>query len=107
MRLGSRNRNRPVGSLADVTILSFHARKVVTLAKAARVKNDWALAARLRRLRHQGMSLSDFARDNASPTVFEEYPEIGYNFRITDIQAAVGPAQLDRLDDILARRAVA
>ena len=53
------------------------------------------------------MSLSDFARDNASPTVFEEYPEIGYNFRITDIQAAVGPAQLDRLDDILARRAVA
>jgi perosamine synthetase len=53
------------------------------------------------------MSLSDFARDNASPNVFEEYPEIGYNFRITDIQAAVGPAQLDRLDDILARRAVA
>jgi dTDP-4-amino-4,6-dideoxygalactose transaminase len=38
--------------------------------------------------------------------VFEDYPRIGYNFRITDIQAAVGPAQLDRLDDILARAAL-
>jgi len=68
------------------------------------VTNDRTLAERLRRLRHQGMSLSDFARHNASPTMFEEYPEIGYNFRITDIQAAIGLAQLDRLNDLLARR---
>ena len=68
------------------------------------VTNNRALAERLRRLRHQGMSLSDFARHNTSPTMFEEYPEIGYNFRITDIQAAIGLAQLDRLDDLLARR---
>jgi perosamine synthetase len=102
---GSRNRNRPVGSLARVTIFSLHARKVVTTGEGGMiVTNDRALAARLRRLRHQGMSLSDFARQNVSPTVFEHYPEIGYNFRITDIQAAVGLAQLDRLDDILTRR---
>lgn len=102
---GSRNRNRPVGSLADVTIFSLHARKVVTTGEGGMiVTNDRAFAARLRRLRHQGMSLSDFARHNASPTVFEDYPEVGYNFRITDIQAAIGLAQLDRLDDILARR---
>ena len=98
--LGSRNRNRPVGALAEITIFSLHARKVVTTGEGGMiVTNDRALAARLRRLRHQGMSLSDFARHNASPTVFEDYPEIGYNFRITDIQAAVGLAQLDRLDE--------
>lgn len=68
------------------------------------VTNDGALAERLRRLRHQGMSLSDFARHNASPTMFESYPEIGYNFRLTDIQAGIGLAQLDKLDQILARR---
>src|SRR5262245_14099021 len=102
---GSRNRNRPVGSLAEVTIFSLQARKVVTTGEGGMiVTNDHALAERLRRLRHQGMALSDFARHNTSPTIFEKYPEIGYNFRITDIQAAIGLAQLDRLDDLLARR---
>jgi perosamine synthetase len=102
---GSRNRNRPVGSLTEVTIFSLHARKVVTTGEGGMiVTNDHMLAERLRRLRHQGMSLSDFARHGATPTVFESYPEIGYNFRITDIQAAIGLAQLDRLDDLLARR---
>jgi len=102
---GSRNRNRPVGSVAEVTIFSLHARKVVTTGEGGMiVTNHSALAKRLRRLRHQGMSLSDFARHGAAPTLFESYPEIGYNFRITDIQAAIGLAQLDRLDGILERR---
>src|SRR5262245_26769596 len=106
---GSRNHNRPVGSLAEITVFSLHARKVVTTGEGGMiVTNDRTLAQRLRRLRHQGMSVSDFARHDASPTVFESYPEIGYNFRITDIQAAIGLAQLDRLQELLAlRRAVA
>jgi perosamine synthetase len=103
--LGSRNNNRPVGSLAEVAVFSLHARKVITTGEGGMIlTNDREFAARLRRLRHQGMSLSDFARHDAPPTVFETYPEIGYNFRITDIQAAIGLAQLDRLDDILERR---
>jgi len=102
---GSRNNDRPVGSLAEVTVFSLHARKVITTGEGGMiVTNDGVFAERLRRLRHQGMSLSDFARHNGPPTVFESYPEIGYNFRITDIQAAIGLAQLDQLDEILSRR---
>jgi perosamine synthetase len=102
---GSRSRGRPAGGLADVTVFSLHARKVISTAEGGMITTDDAeLAERLRCLRHQGMSLSDFARHSAPPTQFESYPEIGYNHRITDIQAAIGLAQLDRLDDILERR---
>jgi len=99
------NRGRPVGSLAEVTVFSLHARKVVTTAEGGViVTDDGDLAARLRMLRHQGMSASDFARHGARPTEFETYPEIGYNHRITDIQAGVGLAQLDRLEEMLRLR---
>jgi perosamine synthetase len=102
---GSFNKGRSVGALADVTVFSLHARKVVTTAEGGMITTDDAeLAERLRRLRHQGMSLSDYARHAGPPTRFESYPEIGYNHRITDIQAAIGLAQLDRLDHILERR---
>jgi perosamine synthetase len=102
---GSRNTGRPVGALAEFTVFSLHARKVVTTAEGGMIAtDDDVLADRLRRLRHQGMSLSDYARHGVSPTQFETYPEIGYNHRITDIQAAIGLAQLDRLDDFLERR---
>jgi perosamine synthetase len=94
-----------VGALADVTVFSLHARKVVTTAEGGMITTDDAeLAERLRRLRHQGMSLSDYARHEGPPTRFESYPEIGYNHRITDIQAAIGLAQLDRLEYMLKRR---
>lgn len=103
--VASQFRGKPVGSLAPISVFSLHARKVVTTGEGGMiVTNDVELAKRLRRLRHQGMSLSDFERHGASPTTFESYPEVGYNFRITDIQAAIGLCQLDRLDDMLARR---
>jgi perosamine synthetase len=102
---GSRSHGRPVGALADVSVFSLHARKVVTTAEGGMITtDDDALAERLRRLRHQGMSLSDYERHGGQPSQFESYPEIGYNHRITDIQAAIGLAQLDRLDDMLERR---
>ena len=102
---GSRSNDRPVGALADVTVFSLHARKVVSTAEGGMITtDDDALAKRLRQLRHQGMSLSDYDRHGGPPTRFESYPEVGYNHRITDIQAAIGLAQLDRLDDMLERR---
>jgi perosamine synthetase len=102
---GSRFRGRPVGGIAPTTVFSLHARKVVTTGEGGMIlSNDAKFAARLRRLRHQGMSLSDFERHTTSPTMFESYPEIGYNFRITDLQAAIGLCQLDRMNELLARR---
>jgi perosamine synthetase len=103
--LGSRFRGDPVGYLSPVAAFSLHARKVVTTGEGGIIiTNDAEFAARLRRLRHQGMSLSDFERHQATATTFESYPEIGYNFRMTDIQAAIGLCQLDRLDEMLAAR---
>jgi perosamine synthetase len=103
--LGGRFHDRPVGAWAPITIFSLHARKVVTTGEGGMiVTNDDGLADRLRRLRHQGMSLTDYQRHGTSPTTFETYPEIGYNFRMTDIQAAIGLAQISKLEAILARR---
>jgi perosamine synthetase len=102
---GAKFRDKPVGADAPVSVFSLHARKVITTGEGGMiVTNDGVIATKIRRLRHQGMSLSDVERHGLSPTVFESYPEIGYNFRITDIQAAIGLCQLDRLEDILARR---
>ena len=103
--MGSRYRGRPVGAMSDLSVFSLHARKVVTTGEGGMiVTDDQEFAARLRRLRHQGMSISDFERHAMSPTTFETYPEVGFNFRMTEIQAAIGNRQLDRLPDILARR---
>lgn len=102
---GSRIDGAPVGSMNDLSVFSLHARKVITTGEGGVITtHDAKMAERLRMLRHQGMSLSDYARHNAKPTVFESYPEIGYNFRITDIQAAIGLCQLDRLEAMLQAR---
>jgi dTDP-4-amino-4,6-dideoxygalactose transaminase len=65
---------------------------------------DAKLAERLRRLRQHAMSLSDVARHNASQVAIETYDEVGFNYRMTDMQAAVGIAQLNRLGSLLERR---
>lgn len=103
--IGSRYRGAPVGALSELSVFSLHARKVVSTGEGGMiVTDDAAFASRLRRLRHQGMSVSDFQRHSLSPTTFETYPEVGFNFRLTDIQAAIGNRQLDKLEEMLQRR---
>lgn len=102
---GSKFRGMPVGSHSPYSVFSLHARKVITTGEGGMiVTNDSELSGKLRRLRHQGMSLSDYQRHASSPTTFESYPEIGYNFRITDVQAAIGVAQIRKFAAFLARR---
>jgi Predicted pyridoxal phosphate-dependent enzyme apparently involved in regulation of cell wall biogenesis len=66
--------------------------------------DDAALAARLRKLRQHAMTVSDVARHSSQKVVIESYDEIGFNYRMTDLQAAVGIVQLQRLDEMLSRR---
>ena len=103
--IGSLYKGRPVGSSGNVSCLSFHPRKTISLGEGGMVlTDDGAIADRVRRLRSHGASVSDLDRHRAQGLVYEEYRELGYNYRMTDIQAAIGIEQLKRLDDLLARR---
>ncbi len=87
---------------------SFHPRKLITTGEGGMVTTDDAeLAARLRRLREHGMSVSAADRHAGAQPVLEAYLETGFNYRMTDIQAAIGLVQLGRLDGIVARRRAA
>jgi perosamine synthetase len=93
---------RPRGGVA---CFSFHPRKVVTTGDGGMLTmRDAALAARVRLLRQHGMSISDTVRHESADVVFEEYVEPAFNFRMTDVQAAIGRPQLARLDVIVAER---
>ena len=103
--IGSLYKGRPVGSSGNVACFSFHPRKTISLGEGGMVTtNDVAVADRVRMLRSHGASVSDLDRHQAKGLVFEEYRELGYNYRMTDIQAAIGVEQLKRLDDLLTRR---
>lgn len=97
---------RPLGAVA---CFSFHPRKVITTGDGGMLTtNDPALAARFRLLRQHAMSISDVKRHSSTEIVFEEYLEPAYNYRLTDLQAAVGRPQLARLEEIVTtRRALA
>ncbi len=107
--MGSRYRGRTIGCHSDLVCFSFHPRKLITTGDGGMITtSSAAYAARLRLLRHHGMSVPDTVRHRATQVVRESYSEIGYNYRMTDIQAAVGIEQLKRLPWIVqARREVA
>lgn len=93
---------RPHGRIA---CFSFHPRKTVTTGDGGMLTTaDAALDARFRLLRQHAISLPNSARHAARVVEFESYPELGYNYRLTDIQAAIGREQLKRLPGILERR---
>lgn len=102
---GSTYRGAPVGTGADVSAWSFHPRKLLTTGEGGMLStNNEAWAQRARRLREHAMDVSAAERHSATLAPQESYSEIGYNFRMTDIQAAVGLIQLQKLNDMVARR---
>lgn len=103
--IGSAHRGQRIGGGAALACFSFHPRKVITTGEGGMITTcDDALAVRLRLLRQHAMSLSDQHRHAADKVLIEEYPEVGFNYRMTDLQAAIGIEQLKRLDGILAQR---
>jgi len=107
---GSAYRGRRIGKpFGQFACFSFHPRKVITMGEGGMITTDDREAAdRLRLLRQHGMSVPDTVRHEARTVVIEAYVCLGYNYRMTDIQAAIGIEQLKRLDGIVAaRRAIA
>ena len=93
---------RPHG---DVACFSFHPRKVVSTGDGGMITTaNAAWDAKFRLWRQHSMSVPDTVRHGAKEVIFESYPEPGYNYRMTDIQAAVGRVQLQRLPAMVARR---
>ncbi|URD49594.1 DegT/DnrJ/EryC1/StrS aminotransferase family protein [Chroococcidiopsis sp. CCNUC1] len=89
----------------DIACFSFHPRKVITTGDGGMLTTsnpEWDKQFRL--WRQHGMSVPDTVRHGAKQVIFETYPMLGYNYRMTDIQAAVGREQLKRLPEIVARR---
>ncbi len=104
---GARYHDRHVGLLGDVGCFSFHPRKSITTGEGGMITTLRSELAELSRsLRDHGATRSDLVRhENPESFLLAEYPQLGFNYRMTDIQAAVGCAQMDRAPDILACRA--
>lgn len=103
---GSRYHGAHVGTLGDTGCFSFHPRKAITTGEGGMITTqDDALAEKLRRLRDHGAAMSDLQRHlGARPYLLADHPDAGYNQRMTDLQAALGSAQMDRAAEIIAER---
>ncbi|MCA1436461.1 DegT/DnrJ/EryC1/StrS family aminotransferase [Bradyrhizobium sp. BRP20] len=93
---------KPHGRIA---CFSFHPRKVITTGEGGMLTtSDAKLDHKFRLLRQHGMSVPDIVRHGSQQVIFEDYLVVGYNYRMTDIQAAVGREQLERLPALVSRR---
>ena len=102
--LGASLAGRPVGTLADMTCFSFHPVKHVATGEGGMVvTDDDALAERLRLFRNHGITTDSRQREEAG-SWFYAMEELGYNYRLTDIQSALGLSQMAKLPAFLARR---
>jgi dTDP-4-amino-4,6-dideoxygalactose transaminase len=89
----------------DIACFSFHPRKLLSTGDGGMLtSSSGELDQAFRLLRQHGMSVPDVVRHSSDHVIFESYPVVGYNYRMTDIQAAIGREQLKRLPAIVARR---
>lgn len=103
--IGSSYKGEKIGSHSDLVCFSFHPRKVISTGDGGMIstgREDYYK--RLKLLRQHGMSINDRVRHTAKKIVFEDHLELGYNYRLTDIQAAIGIKQLEKLDWIINER---
>ena len=102
--LGAEYRGKRVGTLADLTVFSFHPVKHITTGEGGMIVTDNAeYAEKMRRFRNHGIS-TDHRQRSKDSTWFYEMTEIGYNYRLTDFQCALGLSQLQKLPRWVARR---
>ena len=102
---GAEYKRKRIGSGENLACFSFHPRKTLVTGEGGMITtNNAGYAERLKSLRHHSMSLSALERHKSEELIFESYSELGYNFRMTDIQAAMGIVQLSKLDEMTERR---
>lgn len=102
---GSEYKGKKIGSHSDLVCFSFHPRKVITTGDGGMIAtSNEAYRDRLKILRQHGMSVNDRIRHESTKIIFEDHIEVGYNYRMTDIQAAVGIKQLEKLDMLVSER---
>jgi len=102
--LGAKYKNRYAGTIGDIGCFSFHARKGITTGEGGMVvTNDEKLAGRIRNLSVFGMTTA-WGREKSDRFIIPEFTEVGYNYKMSDITAAVGVAQLKKLDKIIKRK---
>jgi len=102
--LGAEYKGAKTGSLADMTVFSFHPVKQITCGEGGMITTDnEKFAQRLRLFRNHGIS-NDFRQREQQGSWFYEMTDLGYNYRLTDIQSALGLSQMKKLPDFLNRR---
>ena len=103
---GSRYHGQHAGTQGTTGCFSFHPRKAITTGEGGMVTTqDDQLAEKIRRLRDHGAAMSDLQRHlGARPYLLADHPDAGYNQRMTDLQAALGSAQMDRATEIITER---
>jgi dTDP-4-amino-4,6-dideoxygalactose transaminase len=103
---GASYRGTAAGALGDAACFSFHPRKSITTGEGGMlVTNDAGLAARAELLRNHGASISEEQRHHGpQPYLLASFDELGFNYRMTDVQAAIGLVQLGKLDGFIAER---
>jgi perosamine synthetase len=102
---GTSYKGSKIGSHSELVCFSFHPRKVISTGDGGMITtSSKAYYDRLKLLRQHGMSVNDRTRHESSKIIFEDHLEVGYNYRLTDIQASVGIKQLEKLDWIIAKR---
>jgi perosamine synthetase len=103
--LGAEIGGKRLGTISDITCFSFDARKILTTGEGGMLTTaDDKVAARLRRLRAHAASVSTADRDRANGVILETYDEVGYNYKITDMQSAIGVVQIRKIEQIVAER---
>jgi dTDP-4-amino-4,6-dideoxygalactose transaminase len=104
---GAAYKGVPAGALGDVACFSFHPRKSITTGEGGMVTtNDAVLAARADMLRNHGAGVSEEVRHHGpKPYLLPDFNLLGFNYRMTDLQAAVGLVQLTKLDRYIEERA--
>lgn len=103
--IGSSYKGKKIGSHSELVCFSFHPRKVITTGEGGMIAtSNPEYYKRMKLLRQHAMSVNDRVRHQSDKVLFEDHLELGYNYRMTDFQAAIGLQQLKKLDWIISKR---